>query len=554
MTALLHLVLVVTLAQSITGAPQVLPPAQRGGDVDPKGSALIRGRVTAADTGRPLRRARITVSGSPLVSGRSTSTNARGEFEIKDLPAGRFTIYVTRGGYIPTWLGQRTPDEPPRPLELVEGQTVDKVDFALPRMGIISGRVVDETGEAVGDVVVYAMRPEFYRGRRRFVPVGRDVRTDDTGRYRLLNVPPGEFVVMASLRETWVAGRERHVYGYAATYFPSVASVRDAARVKVALGQETPNTDIALVASRAAVISGIATRSDGAPLAGASVSLGVQMMGPSGGTSFGLGSSAVAADGSWRIPNIPPGEYHLEVTSRDRERSPERASTTLVVQGADISGVALVADAGGTVSGTIVADGGRQLPSSTAPVRVTAHGVGPDQAASGVPPDGTDGRVDEGGRFALSGVFGPSLLRVVGLPRGWDVLRIESSGRDLSDAPIEVRGGQTLEFQIVVTDRLPHVQGRVTNEKGESVEGVVLLFPADTAKWVDASLLRTARPDQSGTFRFEQLRPGDYLAIALRTVARWQAADPEFLEGLRSRATSVTLREGASEQLSLRVR
>lgn len=539
-------VLLTVLAQAI-GIP--LPPGVTEAEL--KGTAAIRGRIVADGNGRPLRAARITVS-APGVT-RSTSTNSRGEYEVKDLPAGRFTISATRSGYMRLMLGQRTPDDIARPLALVDGQVVEKVDFALPRMGLISGRVVDETGEPVQAARVHAVRYEFFRGRRRLVPVGSDAQTDDTGRYRLLNIPPGEFLVTANLRDTWVAGSERHVFAYAASFFPSVASSREAARVKVALGQETPNVDIALVASRAAVLSGTATLADGSPLAAATVSLNVEVTGPTGGTSYTAGSVRTGADGSWIIRDVPPGDYQLAVTPGDRGGEQYRASMPLSVQGTELRGITVVADAGGTLAGTVIADGGRPLPAG-AVLRIATLGVGPDTPPF-APPGATDnGRVEADGRFTLSGVLGPVMVRVTGLPRGWDIERIESSGRDLTDLPIEVTAAQGLDVTIVLSDRLPSVQGRATNAKGEPAEGVVVFFPTDAAKWPDAAAIRTARLDASGTFRFESLRPGDYLAVALETAARWQVSDPEFLEGLRTQATAVTLRLGEPEQLTLRVR
>ena len=66
------------------------------------GTAVVRGRVVAADTGKPLRRARVTLSGAELGrEGRSTSTSLDGRFEIAELPAGRYTIRVSRSGYLP---------------------------------------------------------------------------------------------------------------------------------------------------------------------------------------------------------------------------------------------------------------------------------------------------------------------------------------------------------------------------------------------------------------------------------------------------------------------
>lgn len=62
------------------------------------GTGVIRGRVVAGDTGRPLRRVQITVSSPELGrDNRTSNTDADGRYEVKELPAGRYTITVRRG-------------------------------------------------------------------------------------------------------------------------------------------------------------------------------------------------------------------------------------------------------------------------------------------------------------------------------------------------------------------------------------------------------------------------------------------------------------------------
>jgi protocatechuate 3,4-dioxygenase beta subunit len=549
------LVLMLVLAQVATPGMPPRPGAPPAADTHPKGTSSIRGRITAADTGRPLRRARVTMTAEPLTTlttPKSTSTNVRGEYELKDLPAGRYQIRVQRSGYLSIAYGQRRSTEPARPVDLADGQRIEKMDFALPRMGVVSGRVVDETGEPVAGVTVWTMRQEYFRGRRRFVPAGSGARTDDTGQYRILGVAPGAYLVMAWLRETWTAGPERRTFGYACTFFPGTASAADALRVKVAEAQEVPNTDLALVASPAASVSGTATRPDGAPLAGSTVTLSQEFLGSSGGMSTGVSSATVAADGSWRIRNIAPGEYQLEVSSSGATGPPERTSITVVLQGTDVEGIALVIDSGGTITGQVITDDGQALPASTTRLRAIAETLGPDQRRLVMPGD-DNGVVDGSGHFTVTGARGRSALRLGGLPRGWVVKTIEGGGRDYSEAPIEVRGGQKLDVRIVITNRFPEVTGRITDDRGNPAEGAVLLFPSDEAKWFDSAVLRMARPDQSGIFRMQTVRPGDYLAVALESVESWQASDPEFLEELRSRATRVTIREGQAEMLNLKV-
>lgn len=201
--------------------------------------------LLAADTKRPLRRARIQVS-APELGGenRTTSTNADGRYEIKDLPAGHYTVTVNRSGYLRLSYGQRRPFEQGKPLQVADKQVVENVDFTLPRMSLITGRLVDEAGEAISGVRVFAMRTVYFEGRRRLVPVGGGTATDDAGQYRLLGLMPGSYFVLADLRETWTVteGGLDRVMGYAPTYFPGTTSISDARRVTVGTGEEASNT------------------------------------------------------------------------------------------------------------------------------------------------------------------------------------------------------------------------------------------------------------------------------------------------------------------------
>src|SRR5581483_5187133 len=206
----------------------------------PVGTASIRGRVFAAETGKPLRRARVHIGGGGL-DGQDTSTDADGRYEIDNLPAGQYILNVTRSGYLRLSYGQRRPFEQGRPFNLANGQRADNVDFTLPKMSLITGRVLDEANEPISGVRVMAMRPTYFEGRRRLIPVGQPASmTDDAGQYRILGLTPGSYFVMAEINETWTVvenGVERTM-GYAQTYYPGVAGVTDARRVTVDVGQE----------------------------------------------------------------------------------------------------------------------------------------------------------------------------------------------------------------------------------------------------------------------------------------------------------------------------
>jgi len=549
---------VAALTSQVVGAQAPPRPAQGApprDTADKKATAVIKGTVTSAEGGRPLRRAQIRVTAPELSQPRTTSTNPQGNYEFKDLPAGRYTITVSRNGHLQLQYGQRRPGEPPKPLQITEGQLVEKLDFALPRAGVISGRIIDETGEAYAGVGVWAMQSQFFQGRRRLVPVGPHENSDDTGQYRLVGLPPGDYVVMAQTQEKWtVEGETTRVFSYAPSYYGGTASAADAQRVKVGVGQEVGAVDISMVALPASTVSGTAFGSDGLPLAGGNVSLSLEITGPTGGSYMGGPGTTVAADGTWKIREVPPGEFQLTARSVGRDKPMETASMTLFVTG-DMEGISLLADSGGTLSGKVVTDTGAPLPEAPN-LRISPQTTVPGRRPTPQLVGDDNGIVRSDGSFTLKGIVGPSMIRVFSLPRGWAVLRIDAADKDYVDTALELKAGREIDgARIVITNRLPSVAGVITDEKGVPTEGTVLLFPSESSKWLEAAAtLRSARPDQSGTFRFENVRPGDYLAIALDYVQQWQINDPKFLEELRDRATKLTLRDGEQQKLTLKVK
>src|SRR5262245_42229784 len=94
-----------------------------------KGTATIRGRVTSIGSGKPLRRAQIRLTPVEGTTPRTASTATDGRYEIRDLPAGRYTLRVERSGYLPLTYGQRRPGEQAKPFEIGDKEVAEKIDF-----------------------------------------------------------------------------------------------------------------------------------------------------------------------------------------------------------------------------------------------------------------------------------------------------------------------------------------------------------------------------------------------------------------------------------------
>ena len=73
------------------------------------------------------------------------------------------------------------------------------------------------------------------------------------------------------------------------------------------------------------------------------------------------------------------------------------------------------------------------------------------------------------------------------------------------------------------------------------------------SKWTASSrYLRIARPDQDGRYAIATLAPGEYFAIAVDLLDDNDRGNPDYLEALSARATTLTLREGERKVLNLK--
>src|SRR5439155_10393652 len=161
----------------------------------PQGTAVIAGRVVAADTGRPIKRARVMVSAGGRQA-RATTTDEQGRFRITDLMGGSYTITASRTGFVDAVYGQRRPLQPGTAIQLADGQELATIDLRLVRGGVITGRVLDEDGEPLARAVVTVQRYQYVRGERQLSPAGGD-QTDDRGQYRVFGLPAGDYYVSA---------------------------------------------------------------------------------------------------------------------------------------------------------------------------------------------------------------------------------------------------------------------------------------------------------------------------------------------------------------------
>ncbi len=557
----------------------------------PAPTGRISGRVTTADTGRPVKRARVFVTAAELPGGRGVLTDDSGLFDLSELPAGRYTLTVSKSGFVSLAYGQRRPLQAGTPLQLGDGEQMKGVEFRLPRGGVISGRVLDEDGEPVPGATVRVMRYQYMQGDRRLTPAGTG-QTDDRGQYRVWGLMPGDYYVnaltrlpntsgrgagpmpggplagrggpggappdMAAMRAAIAAGNSGMVFNsadndpepvnYAPTYYPSATSVNDARPVTVGVSQEVLDINVGMQLVRTARVTGRVMNPDGTPTTNGNVNLMPESAGRGGQIGSNNGSR-IQRDGSFAMANVPPGRYVLR--ARGDGDTPLFGTQPLSVDG-DVADVTVALSTGATITGTISFQPGAAPAPELTQVRIGAPST--DQTAFGPQ---ANARVDKDGRFTLSGVSaGPHLIRPNGNMRGWALKSVTVDGRDITDTPIEVRGGQTLaNVAIVFTDKITDVSGTITTETGTPMpDYTVLAFPTDPAFWrPQARQIMTTRPDQTGKYRIRGLPPADYYIVTVDPAEQGEWFDPAYLDAHRAGAARVTLAEGDVKTQDFRV-
>ena len=542
-----------------------LPPRDAAGFSAPAtGTGRLRGRVLLAGSSSPLRRAQVTLSLEQNVQ-RMVTTDGDGRYEFFDLPAGRYTISAAKGGYVTLQYGQRRPFEPGRPVTLATAQVAEEVDIALPRAGAINGRITDRFGEpAVGAEILVERYQYSSEGQRRLTRApGLFVVTNDLGEFRVFGLMPGEYIVSANIRQRpqlpgQGGGPDTPVAGYVQTYSPGTASVADAQPVLLGLGEEA-TVQFGLALGRLSRISGTITDSTGRPASGAELMLTTMAANGSG---SGRGSGSTAADGSFSIVNVAPGDHFIQVRVAPRPdgpAAPEIANAPVSTSGENVEGLQISTGPAITVAGTVLWEGTapRTGASSTPSLRITAS------SADGRPPIlGTVGAVDAGANgtvgadntFRLGGLLGRVRFTATGVPPQWMVKAITVGDSDLMTTGAEAASlAGDSRIRVVLTDKVTEVTGSVSNASGQpATEFVVVVLPAEAMPSAIASrYTHVLRPDQQGAFRVRALPPGSYVAAAVEALEQGSEWDPAFQATVRNDGRRFTVGEGQTATLTL---
>lgn len=557
------------------------------------GTASISGTVLVdGDPDRPARRVRVTLTDAAhTVPGQTTTTDDRGGFAFRGLPAGRFELQAFKNAYLRASYGASRPDRTGTPVVVREGEAVANLAMAIVRGGVITGSVRDLRDRPVPGMNVRVLRLGYnaVTGERTVsTPSSGSITvTDDRGEYRAFGLPPGNYLVLvpapspgrgnepirrlttAEVRQALQAAGSSTspTRGAAAAppplvaarvnaapvFHPGVTEIGSASIVPLGLGEERTGIDIAIQLVPTATITGTISSPSGA--LPAMLSARLVPAGPQTDMLAGAGlrgiTTQVQADGKYVFTGIAPGSYTLKaLVGWGRGAAPTGpthwASADVQVAGEDLS-VDLTLEPGVPVSGRVVFEGSPPSPSELQSLSfslVPLGSGGQAQAFGG-------GRVGAEGRFRFANVVADAYRFVTtwsapGASEKWTIKSSVANGREALDAPLRVNANEPVEWIVTFTDTPATLTGTLVNPGGRAAtEYYILVFSSDRTHWTPGSRrIRMTRPATDGSFTVRGLPPGVYFLAAPLDLENGEWNDPALLEQLVKSSVAVTLREG----------
>lgn len=525
-------------------AAQTKLPADNSAVVAPKTEvATISGRVVRSSDGAPLKKAVVVAYVTPRQAGaarpKSATTDADGNFVLKDLQPGRYTLAAKHNGYADQPYGHRTPSGPGTVITLLNGQQLKDILFRLVPAGVIAGRVVDEEGEPMYHAQVQAQTWEFFRGKRQLVPSGNDT-TNDLGEYRIAQLEPGRYIVSATTDSEFDNPGDPTAdlhESYLQTFYPGVHDSAQADPLEVKGGAEIGGVNLRLVPSHAVTIRGTVTGSKNT----------VNVMAVPKGDSFHQSRRSTYADskGTFEIGGILPGSYSVVAVSYGDEKR-TFATQTIDIADADIEGINLLLKPGAAIPGRIRIEG--NLESKGSDIIVGLRSEDPDAAYGGC-----GARVQEDLTFTLKECpDGDFRLRGFGLPADAYIKAAHAGSTDILDEPLQVAGALK-PLEIVISTNGGRVEGTVTDEKNNAFPGARVVLVPDEKRRKREELYKSGNTDQYGRFSFRGVTPGAYTIYAWESLDGDSFMDPDFMKAYADSGKPVTVSESLQVTVDLKV-
>ena len=526
-------------AALLAGASQNKPEEPNKPAVEEK-KASMEGTVADAVSGRPLKDVSLMLmDASRTGSPNATTTDEAGHFILKNLDAGGYMLLATHPRYARQMYGSRNGLMGGTRLTIAAGQALKEIIFKLQPNSIISGKVTDEEGEPLKDVMVRALTSIYQRGRRQQIPVGM-ASTNDLGEFRIGNLAAGKYLIWATvMRQGGKPAADGTESAYLPTFYPNSPETSGAAPVAVGAGTEAGGTDIRLIKTKAVRVKGKVMGMN------ASQKLGVRLIAKDAGM-LAMMTACFAnvkpTDGSFEITAVTPGSYVLRAMDSTKSAGP---GLPLEVGDKSIDGLTVDVTPASDLNGEIIFDGEQSQKPSFKSQRVFL------EALDGIVMMPPVTNAAEDGAFQFKAVpQGKYFVRVMPMPDGTYVSSVTLGDLKMSEEGLEIGTTGTAKLQVKLRPGAAQIEGSVQDAEGNPASGIIVaLIPKSKSYF----LYEAARTDQKGAFSLKSITPEDYLLLALEGGESGAFYDPEFVKPYESKGEKVTLKENDRKGVALKV-
>lgn len=502
---------------------QVPPPVRS------ESPATVEGVVVDSQTKQPLAGATVVVqdrtgSGAQMV----TVTGNDGKFTLRGVPPGAVVIEASRPGYVSEMAGKPAgaPNFSPNPLvprdvpiiqELLPGQALSGLRFALTPGGVISGRLTDERGSVVAGAVIQALKTTYRNGLRERTIV-QSVVSNDLGDYRLFMLKPGLYYVSVVPPVLFIPNVYTLAFSIPLLY-PGTIDAKAATPLELHVGETIEGVDFRSIPIKNRRITG-GVQGNGSD--GVTVTLS-----PANGTARKTYSITIDSKSpNFQFSDVVPGTYELVASNTFGE-----AAVSLDVRNADLLGTRVVLGAD------------YRIP---ARVRIEGHAAGDDPQLESlyfgvrmdVPVPGLEDKVYSpfaDGKFIL-GVLNRDYWVEIMRTDDYYIKSILLDGFDVLNQGLHVTNSTDVPMEIVVDNHFGQVQGATASS------ATVVLVP-DVARRRQRPLYKSQKTPNDA-FLFEKVPPGDYKLFAwsedtVENGGPW--LDPDYLRTYEDRGTPVRI-------------
>jgi hypothetical protein len=392
----------------------------------------------------------------------------------------------------------------------------------------------------VRNVSVQAMQYVYHSGKHvleNASPVAGQ--SDDRGEYRLYNLRPGRYYLLATWRDRsfLLRANERIVNapqrtGFIATYYPDASDAARAAPLQVGPAEELTKTDIHLQSSALYTIRMVAAATDSYFTMHAR---GASPVAASAGETF----FTSIVDGVWTAQNVPPGSYMVSGTARmagGGQGAMTYSRQVVEVRNRDVELPAPTPISSFDASVSVQVKG-------TALSRMTARALvlQPDEPGTVI-----STTVSAAGTFILRDVLPQSYQLRYDSPPGFYLKRIKLGEREVSDSTLDFSDGPAPLLLVLATDG-GRVEGSVGNvAAGEAAQLQIVLVPDGAQR-----NLKDAVADETGRYRFEDVAPGAYRLYAFTGAENGAPLDPEYRKTFQQKSVAVKVEPGGVVTVAL---